>query len=108
MEFGVNTKVGCSIFTSRKELTENCDIIRRKTLNTLIGNPFNGNKRNKRNHNGLNFGIDLLNKHRVAIFGNSRTEHPQDWIEVAVSNLPDLESYENLETGSFQVSILLL
>ena len=95
-------KVGCAISVTRKYLTENCQHIRRQTLSLLIGNPFNGNKRNKRNHDGLNFGIELLKKHRVATFGNSKTDLPQDWIQVAISNLPDLEAYENLETGSFQ------
>ena len=41
------------------------------------------------------YGLQLLKKQSVGIFGNSKTSDPQDWIEVKVSNAPDYQDLEN-------------
>ena len=41
------------------------------------------------------YGLQLLKKQSVGIFGNSKISDPQDWIEVKVSNAPDYQDLEN-------------
>ena len=79
---------------TRKQISESCLDIRRKALDVLVGTHPNAAKRNKRDLNP--YGLALLKRHRVGIFGNSKSTDPQDWIEVLVENLPDEDSFETI------------
>ena len=101
VEFGVNTRAGCIIRVTRQELSENCQRLRTQALNILVGAEPSGKKqkRNSRQNEIVSghdkTGFELLRQLRVASFGNSRSNEPQDWIEIEIS--PELETLINLE-----------
>ena len=104
--FGTNIKVGCIIRKTRKELSETCRYIRKQSLDILVGDG-NRKMRKRRDQDQEkdhfdNFGLDFLTRQRVATFGNSKTSEPQDWIEITLTNPPDLNALENLKGGRVQ------
>ena len=104
--FGTNIKVGCIIRKTRKELSETCRYIRKQSLDILVGDG-NRKMRKRRDQDQEkdhfdNFGLDFLTRQRVATFGNSKTSEPQDWIEITLTNPPDLKALENLKGGRVQ------
>ena len=100
--FGINTRVGCIMSKTRKQLSESCMDIRKKAMDVLVGTYPNDAKTKKRNKRDQipSFGMALLKRHRVGIFGNSLSTTPQDWIEVLIENLPDEDFFEALETNA--------
>ena len=104
--FGTNMKVGCILHKTRKELSDTCKYLRKQSLDILVGNG-NTNLRKRRDEDKghddhQNYGLDLLSRQRVAIFGNSKSSQPQDWIEITITNPPDLKLLQNPEVGCAQ------
>lgn len=80
---------------TRKDLQKSCNQIRKEALDILLGNQLNfkRNKRNGRNSLDDQFGqLQLLARQRVAMFGNSKTTQPQDWIELLLTNVPNQDT----------------
>ena len=104
--FGTNIKVGCIIRKTRKELSETCRYIRKQSLDILVGDGNRKMRKRRDQDQGKdhfdNFGLDFLTRQRVATFGNSKTSEPQDWIEITLTNPPDLKALENLKGGRVQ------
>ena len=99
IQFGINSRAGCIMHKTRKQLSESCMDLRKKAMEVILGTIPNGAKRNKRDRLVPTYGLALLKRHRVGIFGNSKITIPQDWIEVSTSNLPDEDFFETLDTG---------
>lgn len=93
IQFGVNMRVGCLLYKSRNELSSTCQYLRKHIFDILIG-AADIKKRNKRTENDH---FHALHRQRVAIFGNSKTSDPQDWIEVMLTNMPTMDFFTTLD-----------
>ena len=97
--FKVNERVGCVMYKTRNELSETCHTMKKHAIDLLVGNHLSRIRRNN-NRDGRNiiedFGLQLILRQRVSMFGNSKTTDPQDWVQILVSNPPN---YEELEVG---------
>ena len=87
------------MYKTRNELSETCHTMKKHAIDLLVGNHLSRIRRNN-NRDGRNiiedFGLQLILRQRVSMFGNSKTTDPQDWVQILVSNPPN---YEELEVG---------
>ena len=65
MQFGINTKIGCSVYINKTTLSESCASLKEKTFLLLTGMGFSSINQNEK---------------YVATFGNSLNENPGDWV----------------------------
>lgn len=65
MEFGLNKRIGCSIYVNKTTLSEKCSEIKEKSFHMMTGVHFNKLKEYPT---------------YVATFGNSDVEKPGDWV----------------------------
>jgi hypothetical protein len=83
------------LYKTRAELSSKCLSLRQQALDLLVGNHYHYPNSNGNGHqNGHEDGLSLLTKQRVSIFGDSKAIQPEDWIEVAVTNAPNPDIFQ--------------
>ena len=84
LQFGVNSKLGCSIHVNASSLSESCPEIKRKSFSMLTGLEYSDFKARPK---------------YVATFGNSDPAVTGDWVRVLHKNLPDYTTTTTTSDG---------